>query len=846
MSEFPAFFLVKPVDLKFQITSRFGDPRDYSFALHREQKHEGLDLAAVDAQGRPVAVFAAQRGVVNLVAFTDKGYGNYVRIKHEWGPDIYVTWYGHLSAITVKEGQFVQAGQKIGIAGSTGFSFGVHLHLTLQHLGHGKQNYVVDDVVDPEPFFDLDVGLAFDEAKFLADVTVPDNTVFKPGERFNKTWRVRNVGTKAWDGGYQLAFAGHEQMGAPDAVALPSVPVQPGQTANLTVPLTAPTTSGTHRSTWMLRNRAGDLFPQELFTVINVEDVSAFDQAQFVADVTVMDGTVFQAGDTFVKTWRLRNSGATTWTTDYTLRHTANERMNGPDEVCLSQPVAPGETVEISVLLTAPNKQGRHRSTWQLHNASGEPFNFALFAEIQVPQVVAEVDEPGDIDPGGETPIITGLSQMQFVADVTIPDEMEVQPGATFVKTWRIRNAGETTWGDGFDLVFFGDNQMGGPESVPLPPADSGEKVEISVILTAPAEPGTYRSTWKGRDPQGNTFEFDLFALIMVPDVQQPAAGFDEMNFGADVTVPDGTLVLPGEQFVKTWRVRNTGTTTWQSGYSLAFWGDAQMNGPESVSLPPVAPGESAEVSVMLTAPQTMGLHKSTWKARNAQGQFFDFEMFTVIEVTDPDQTVDMLAYMRGDGRVYDLEFDWAGGGRQRVQTQVEGHRFYHVKWNEWEELWADDQHVYRGTDTSSGGGEVYTLTENGQYGSAWVPRRMTIGVPFRRTPTVVFRNKETGAVIPEKQGQHTTWTVLEAVHAPFVLPNGVKVKDAAVLAAYADVGGAPAAQPFERYYYARKFGLVGWEGSIGQSMLIEKFKKGTMPDNEREVIAWIDRIRPD
>ena len=94
-------------------------------------------------------MLAGQRGLVDKVANFPPGYGRYVRIRHQWPTgDVYVTWYGHLSEIHVKEGDFVIVGQHIGIAGDTGNAFGVHLHLTLQHVGHGLKNYVVDDVID--------------------------------------------------------------------------------------------------------------------------------------------------------------------------------------------------------------------------------------------------------------------------------------------------------------------------------------------------------------------------------------------------------------------------------------------------------------------------------------------------------------------------------------------------------------------------------------------------------------------------------------------------------------------------------------------------------------------------
>jgi hypothetical protein len=362
----------------------------------------------------------------------------------------------------------------------------------------------------------------------------------------------------------------------------------------------------------------------------------------------------------------------------------------------------------------------------------------------------------------------------------------------------------------------------------------------VSVPLTAPDKPGLQRSTWKPRTPQGDFFEFDLYALIQVSDPAQPRPQLSELSYVADVTIPDGAALQPGEAFVKTWRVRNTGTTTWGPGYALAFFSNDKLDGPDSVPLPPVKPGDVAELSLLLTAPQAPGPHKSTWKGRDPQGRFFDYDLFALIDVVDPSQTYDMLEFLRGDGRVYELACDWIGGARQRVQTQTEGAKFYHVKHGEWEELWADEHFIYRGTDTSPGGGEVYTLTENGQYGSPWIPRKMTVGVPFQRMPQVVFRRKSDGAAVPGKTFVHVTWVALEAVHKTFTLSSGVTLKDVAVLAAYNDAGGKPQGTPFERYYYARGYGLVAWEGAIGRSALVQEFAPGSLPNQVREVLPWL------
>jgi hypothetical protein len=266
------------------------------------------------------------------------------------------------------------------------------------------------------------------------------------------------------------------------------------------------------------------------------------------------------------------------------------------------------------------------------------------------------------------------------------------------------------------------------------------------------------------------------------------------------------------------------------------------MGGPDAIALPSIKPGEMADISLTLTAPGESGLNKSSWKARDPQGDFFEHYLFALIDVVDPSQHYDLLPYMRGDGRLYDLAYNWSGGGQQRVQTQVEGVRFYHVKHSEWEELWSDEYYIYRGTDTSPGNGEVYTLYESGQYGSPWIPRRMSIGVPFRRTPLVIFRRKSDGTEVPGKKFVHTTWIQLEAVHKRLKLPSGIELENVAVLAGMEDVGGKPKSTPFERYYYAQKYGLVEWEGSLGRSVLVKEYAPGSVPNNVREVISWLTR----
>jgi uncharacterized protein YkwD len=102
------------------------------------------------------------------------------------------------------------------------------------------------------------------------------------------------------------------------------------------------------------------------------------DVAAFYGDVTVPDDTFFSQGEPFVKTWRLRNAGDCTWTTDYKLVHYSGEIMSAGLSIPFPKNTAPGETIDISVDMVAPSRGGPHQSNWWFEKPSGERFGAGL------------------------------------------------------------------------------------------------------------------------------------------------------------------------------------------------------------------------------------------------------------------------------------------------------------------------------------------------------------------------------------------------------------------------------------------------------------------------------------
>jgi hypothetical protein len=100
-------------------------------------------------------------------------------------------------------------------------------------------------------------------------------------------------------------------------------------------------------------------------------------QASFVQDVTIPDGTSIVTNAAFTKTWRLRNIGSCSWNSSYALVFDRNEKMGGPDAQPLAGSVAPGATVDISVNLTAPAAAGNYRGYWRLRDGAGVLFGLS-------------------------------------------------------------------------------------------------------------------------------------------------------------------------------------------------------------------------------------------------------------------------------------------------------------------------------------------------------------------------------------------------------------------------------------------------------------------------------------
>ena len=105
---------------------------------------------------------------------------------------------------------------------------------------------------------------------------------------------------------------------------------------------------------------------------------------------------------------------------------------------------------------------------------------------------------------------------------------------------------------------------------------------------------------------------------------QQVSTVCERMRFVDDVTIPDDTVMMPGQTFRKTWRIQNVGSCAWNQSYQLIFTSGDPMGTNYGVNLPgQVNPGDTVDISVDMKAPYSYGSYQSNWNLRSPAGNVF-------------------------------------------------------------------------------------------------------------------------------------------------------------------------------------------------------------------------------
>jgi len=162
----------------------------------------------------------------------------------------------------------------------------------------------------------------------------------------------------------------------------------------------------------------------------------------------------------------------------------------------------------------------------------------------------------------------------------------------------------------------------------------------LGMTQTASVGKPTISSNKAGNTPAPGTIP----TIKATQKPEQNGTGTDSATLAGE-TIPDDSKYLPGTTFTKTWRLMNSGSSTWTNDYKLVFASGDQMGGNSEYRIPlPVEPGKIIDMSIQMKAPDTAGNYKGYWKIKNPNGTVFGpggtGSFWVKIEVASPTLTV--------------------------------------------------------------------------------------------------------------------------------------------------------------------------------------------------------------
>jgi hypothetical protein len=105
------------------------------------------------------------------------------------------------------------------------------------------------------------------------------------------------------------------------------------------------------------------------------------------------------------------------------------------------------------------------------------------------------------------------------------------------------------------------------------------------------------------------------------------------LTYLEDLTIPDGTVVRPGEALDKRWLIQNNGSCNWNENYRLKLISGPALGVPKEQALYPARGGTQAVIRISFTAPDEPGLQRSAWQAFTPQGEAFGDPIFIEISI---------------------------------------------------------------------------------------------------------------------------------------------------------------------------------------------------------------------
>lgn len=115
------------------------------------------------------------------------------------------------------------------------------------------------------------------------------------------------------------------------------------------------------------------------------------------------------------------------------------------------------------------------------------------------------------------TATLTICDASKFISDASVTDGTQIDPGKVFVKSWKVKNIGSCNWTRTYTIRYGYGDRMSGQDTYLTAEVLPNQEAEISIELTAPTKPGTYRSYWRLFNNNGYSFGEYFSVIIIVP-----------------------------------------------------------------------------------------------------------------------------------------------------------------------------------------------------------------------------------------------------------------------------------------------------------------------------------------
>jgi hypothetical protein len=568
---------------------------------------------------------------------------------------------------------------------------------------------------------------------------------------------------------------------------------------------------------------------------------TTFDGAEAAGFTPAINLDNVAPGTTFQATWRYTNTGTTTWNGRYRFAYTLTPHPETADhprspmgtqlafaitDLGAPDAVPPGATIQLTLTLTAPATAATHATNWQLQAPDGQRFG-------PVRWLRAVVKDTKTAETGGETADFTPEKWRSAIWAITSVFESG-RPGGR-PDAYQNADAGIVSYGKhqatlqsgNLERVlnaYFQRSSSATSQALQQEYAQRIQRKEESLrhdarfkqlLLEAAHEPAMseaqdevfeqnfYRPTIAEARRLGVKSPLGLACLYdtRIQGGLQQVTGTVSQKLGVTAVGQNGPAGVVDEQtwlraFLdarEAWLNRLADTRAAQNRHTDAEWLRTSTF-------------RVRELRQLLDSGNLQLAGEFSVRGQRIQGLEQRLRERMVERLTEKAEerpaAIDLLPYIKGDGRQYEL-FN-AKGSQERLQTQDEGTNFYQVKNAQWEQFFHDDQFIYRDVDTSPGADRFYQVRDADlPRGSRWLPRRMAVGDQFEQARQVQFYKKADGSKSSLNSGPAKDTMRFAAHHQKYKFRTGIELEDVIQLEW---VNGG------ETYFYARGYGLVGWE----------------------------------